>query len=624
MIKNLIMMMIMMSLAVQSMSQMKVRAELDDKYKWNLKDLYDSDEAWTKEKDRIKNEIQKVEQFKGTLTRSGANLLKGLEFITSLQKELYRLNSYAAMSSDEDTRVTKYQGMKQELGQIGSSFAAAASFMEPEILATSPEKIREFVKKEPGLKNYDFYLEDLLRKRAHKGSEEVEKVIAHASLMAGNASSIYSIFFNAEFPFPEVTLTDGEKVKLNYANFAYHRAGDNRENRVKVFETFFSKLDEFQRTFGTQLYGNLKRDVFYARARNYESTLASALDSDNIPLEVYHNLIENVNKNLDTFHRYLNLRKRIMGLESLHYYDLYAPLVQEVDLKYNVEDASQHILASLKPLGADYVSVVDQAFKQRWIDMYPNEGKRTGAYSNGSAYDVHPYILMNYNGKYDDVSTLTHELGHTMHSYLANKAQPFSKANYPIFVAEVASTLNEALLNDYLLGKIDDDKIRLSILGNYLEGAKGTLFRQTQFAEFELLIHEKVENGEALTGERFNELYLDITRRYYGHDKGVCIVDDYIQSEWAFIPHFYYNYYVYQYATSFTASQALAEKVMAGNSADVSQYLSFLSAGGSKYPVDLLMEAGVDMKSAEPFDLTIGKINKVMDEMEDILKKMGK
>jgi len=441
--------------------------------------------------------------------------------------------------------------------------------------------------------------------------------------MSGNAANIFSTFFNAEFPHAEIEI-DGKLVKLNSANFSLYRASEDREVRRKVFEAYFNQLNKFQRTFGAQLYGNINAALFSTKARNYNSTLEMALDAGNIPTDVFHNLIKNVNGNLETFHRYLNLRKRMMGLETLHYYDLYAPLVEKVDLSYTVEEAVDNILKSLKPLGKEYIDVSSKAFNERWIDMYPNEGKRSGAYSNGSAYDVHPYILMNYNGQYNDMSTLTHELGHTMHSYLTNKKQHFANSNYSIFVAEVASTLNEELLNDYMLKQIKDDKTRLAILGNYLEGAKGTLFRQTQFAEFEAMIHDRAAKGVALTGEDFDQMYLELTRKYYGHDKNVCIVDDNVKSEWSYIPHFYYNFYVYQYATSYTASTALSEKVLNGSKKDRERYLDFLASGSSKYPVELLKDAGVDMNSSEPFDLTITKINKVMAEMEAILTRLGK
>ena len=360
------------------------------------------------------------------------------------------------------------------------------------------------------------------------------------------------------------------------------------------------------------------------RARSYGSSLESALDANNIPVQVYHSLVDNVDANLSTFHRYLKLRKRILGVDTLHYYDLYAPLLSGVELRYTIDESKQNVLASLAPLGPEYIAVTKKAFNERWIDVYPNGGKRNGAYSNGSAYDVHPYMLLNYNGKYDDMSTLAHELGHTMQSYLSNKAQPYPTADYPIFVAEVASTFNEALLIDHMLKTIKDDNVRLSLLGNYLEGIKGTVFRQTQFAEFELRIHDLAEKGEALTGDRLNELYREITRKYYGHDKGVCIVDDEIKSEWSYIPHFYYNFYVYQYATAFTASAALSEQVLAGDKAATKRYVDFLSAGGSDYAIDLLKNAGVDMTTSQPFELTMKKMNRVMDEMEKILDRMGK
>jgi oligoendopeptidase F len=311
----------------------------------------------------------------------------------------------------------------------------------------------------------------------------------------------------------------------------------------------------------------------------------------------------------------------MMKLPDLHYYDLYAPLVASTDLTYTPEESQKNVLAALAPLGPEYVAAVNRAFKERWIDLLPNEGKRSGAYSQGGAYDVHPYMLINFNGKYADMTTVAHELGHTMQSYLSNKAQPFHLANYPIFVAEVASTFNEALLIDHMLKTIKDDDARLSLLGNYLENIKGTVFRQTQFAEFELRIHQMAEKGEPITGEALDKLYLEVTRKYYGHDKGVCIVDDYVAHEWAFIPHFYYNFYVFQYATSFTASAALSEKVLAGDPAATKRYLAFLAAGGSKYPIDLLKDAGVDMTTDEPLQLTLQKMNRVMDDMEKLLAK---
>jgi oligoendopeptidase F len=383
---------------------------------------------------------------------------------------------------------------------------------------------------------------------------------------------------------------------------------------------FFGALGGYRRTFGATMNATVQRDLFYMKARKYASSLEAALNEHNIPVSVYRNLVEGVNESLPTFHRYLRLRKRMMGLDQLHYYDLYAPLVGSVDLDYPVEQAQATILEALAPLGNDYTSVLRRAFKDRWIDMYPNAGKRSGAYSN-AAYDVHPYILMNYNNKYADMSTLAHELGHTMHSFYSNRTQAYPKADYPIFVAEVASTFNEALLIDHVLKRLTDREARLSILGNYLENIKGTVFRQTQFAEFELRVHEMAEKGEPLTGDSLSALYAAMTRKYYGHDAGVCVVDDYVAHEWAFIPHFYRAFYVYQYATSFTASAALSERVLAGDTSTREKFVSFLSSGGSDYPIALLQQAGVNMTTREPLQLTMQQMNRVMDEMEKLLGK---
>jgi len=424
-------------------------------------------------------------------------------------------------------------------------------------------------------------------------------------------------------PYPTVTLSNGKEVLVDQAGYGRYRASANREDRKKVFEVFFGKFNDFRRTFGTEMDANVKSHLFYTNVRNYDNTLETALDANNIPVKVYYSLIDNVNKNLDSFHRYLNIKRRMMGLDTLYYYDLYAPAVKDIDAEYDYDKAKKMILNALKPLGNDYVKIIKEAFDNRWIDVYPTPGKRSGAYSSGSAYDVHPYILLNYNNLYNDVSTLAHELGHTMQSYLSNKNQPFPTAMYPIFVAEVASTLNEVLLFNYVYNKTTDDDTKLALLMEYLDGVKGTLFRQTQFAEFELRMHEMAEKGEQITGDSMSELYKNIVRRYYGHDQGICIVPDYINVEWAYIPHFYYNYYVYQYSTSFTASTALAERILNKEPGAVDKYINFLSAGGSKYPIELLKDAGVDMTTSVPFDKTMKMMNWAMDEIENILAKKG-
>jgi len=600
-------------------AQSKERADIPEQAKWRLTDLYASDDAWRAAKDKLVARIPEVKKYKGTLGKSPEQLAAGLILLSDLNKELGRIYVYSGLSADLDTRVTKYRGMKQEMDQLGSSFGAETAFVEPEILKIDRATIDAYIAKEPKLAPYTFYLHDLLRRQAHTLSEPEEKIIADAGLMASAPGDVYGTFTNADFPFPTIKLADGTSRKLDQATFSVSRSLPNRDDRKKVFEAFFGALGDYRGTIGTSLNAEVQKDQFYMKARKYPSALEAALDTDTIPASVYTKLIEGVNANLPTFHRYLKLRKRMLGLNDLHYYDLYAPLVGNAKLEYSLDETKKNIVGALAPLGTGYTSVIEKAFNDRWIDLYPNAGKRTGAYSNGGAYDVHPFMLINYNGRYDDMSTVAHELGHTMQSYFSNKTQPFPTAGYPIFVAEVASTFNEALLNDYMLKQIKDPATRLSLLGNYLEGMKGTVFRQTQFAEFELRIHEAAEKGEPLTGDTFDNIYYDIVKRYYGNDQGVCIVDDVIKHEWAYIPHFYRTYYVYQYATSATASAALSEKVMSGDANATKRYLAFLSAGGSKYPIDLLKDAGVDMTTSEPLDLTMKKMNRVMDEMEAIL-----
>jgi oligoendopeptidase F len=595
------------------------RSKIPDRYKWDLTDIYPDDVAWRTAKQNLLSEIPFVESFRGRVTESSETLLGCLELVSRLGKEFNRLYCYASMNSDLDTRNAAYLGMEQEMSAIGAEFGAKSSFIEPEILKIDKATIDEFIKREPKLEVYRHGLCETLRRKEHTGTEGEEKIIADAGLMSDSPTTVYGVLSNADFPSAEIEMSDGKKVKLDQAAFALHKAAPNRDDRRKVFGSYFGKLNEFQRTFGANLYAEIKKNMFYKKARKYNSCLDHALDGGNIPATVYRGLIDNVNANLNTLHRYLHLRKRLLEVDELHYYDLYAPLVKDLDLKYSIEEATGHVLASLSPLGEEYVNVSRKCFADRWVDIFPNDGKRSGAYSNGAVYDVHPYILLNFNGKYDDVSTITHELGHTMHSYFSNKHQPYPTSHYSIFVAEVASTLNEALLMDYMLRIIKDDNIRLSLLGNYLDGIRGTVFRQVQFSEFELTIHELAEKGEALTGQRFSELYDTLVKRYYGHDKQVCIVDDEIKVEWAHIPHFYYHFYVYQYATSYTASAALSEQVLAGDVEATKLYMQLLSSGGSDYPIELLKKAGVDMTTAAPFELTMKKMNRVMDEMEEIL-----
>jgi oligoendopeptidase F len=607
-----------------AVAQERDRARIPDKYKWNLADLYPSAAAWRSAKEDLASKAPRLRAFKGKLGTSPPTLADALTTMSGFDKELARLFSYAGMLADEDTRDGQHQGMRQEMQQLSASLAAEGAFVEPEILRLDPATLARFLDTEPRLGIYRFYLQDIVRRAAHTLTDGEEKILAEAGPLAGSPATIYGIFSNADFPYPTVTLADGRSVKLDQAAFADLRASRVRADREKVMAAYFGALGRFSRTFGTTANGTVQKALFFAKARKYGSSLEAALDGPNIPVSVYERLVDGVNRNLPSFHRYLGLRRRMLGVPALHYYDLYAPLVASVDLSYTPEEAERHVLDAVAPLGPEYAAVLRRAFSERWIDLLPSEGKRSGAYSNGGAYDVHPYMLLNYNGKYTDMSTLAHELGHTMQSYLSNEAQPYPLASYPIFVAEVASTFNEALLVDHMLGTIEDDAARLSLLGSYLEGLKGTVFRQAQFAEFELRMHELARKGQPVTGDALSKLYLDLTKKYYGHEQGACVVDDYVAHEWSFVPHFYRDFYVFQYATSFTASAALVEKVTAPGAAGkeaLKRYLAFLAAGGSKYPIDLLKEAGVDMTTDEPLDLTLKNMNAVMDEMEKILAR---
>jgi len=609
------------ALTAAASTQERDRAKIPASYTWNLADIYPTEAAWRAAKDKLAAELPQLRQFQGKLASSAKTLADALDKLYAFDKELSRLYTYASMLADQDTRDATHQGMRQEMVQLAAAFSAEAAFIEPELLRAGKAVLDGFVASEPRLKVYRFYLEDVARRAAHTLSENEEKILAAAGPVGGTASDVYGILANADFPYPSVTLSDGRTVKLDQAAFGDLRALPNRADRETVMAAFFKALGGFSRTFGTTMNGEVEKVAFFAKARKYPTAVEMALDGPNIPLSVYTRLVDGVNRNLPAFHRYLKLRKRVLGLDQLHYYDLYAPLVGSVKLEYSPEEAQKLVLEAVAPLGPEYQATIQRAFKDRWIDLLPNEGKRSGAYSNGGAYDVHPYMLINFSGKYTDVSTLAHELGHTMQSYYSNKVQPYPLASYPIFVAEVASTFNESLLIDHVLKNMKDDDARLSLLGNYLENIKGTVFRQTQFAEFELRMHEMAAKGQPITGDGLAKLYFDIARKYYGHDQGVSVVDDYIANEWSYIPHFYRDFYVFQYATSFMASEALAAKVKAGDETAKKRYLTFLSAGGSRYPIDLLREAGVDMTTDEPLDLTIKTMNRVMDEMEAIIAR---
>ncbi|MFA6093333.1 MAG: oligoendopeptidase F [Elusimicrobiota bacterium] len=600
------------------------RANVPEKYKWNTSDLYPSEEAWVQAKDDILARIPNIAKLQGTLGASADGFYSALSMVMDLDKDLSRLATYAGMRSDEDTRVSKTLEMKQSAEELAVKFSAATSFIRPEILALGSAKVLSFVNADARLAPYKVWLDDILRYEQHTLSAPEEKIAAQAGMLASAGENIRDIFSNADLPYPETTLSSGEKVRLDAQGYTKHRASQNREDRDKVFNAFFSKYKEFERTLGTTLNANVKAHLFNKEVHKFDSCLDAALFGSNVPTTVYKQLISDVRANLPTLHRYLQLRRRMMGLDALRYEDLYAPIVKKVELFYTPEQAQELTTKAVAPLGPQYVADLKTSFDKRWVDFLPTTGKRSGAYSTG-VYGVHPYQLQNFTGLYDEVSTLAHESGHSMHTFLSDKNQPYVSHDYKIFVAEVASTLNENLLLRHMLTQTKDKDARLSLLGSHLDGLRTTLFRQTLFAEFELRIHELAEKGEQLTGEKMTALYLSLVKEYYGDAAGTCKVADLYGIEWAYIPHFYYNFYVYQYATSIVASSKIAADIRAEAAAKKPStksrdaYLRMLSSGSSKYPIDLLKDAGVDMTTSEPFKAAIQEMNDVMDEMEKLL-----
>lgn len=593
--------------------------DTDPSHLWNLTDLFPSDAAFEEAFKTVHERLTALEKFEGTLSKRD-RLADCLDLYFHTGNDLARLGSYSHMKLDENTKNPSALGLKQRTDNLGTQFAESTGFIEPEILAVADATPEMMIKTEPRLAVYRQYLDNVLRQRPHTLDEKGEKIMAATGLMAGAAASIYGILTNADIPWPTITLSDGTEARLDSSGYTRYRTVANRDDRKQVFDVFFAKFREYEQTLGVALSANLMEDVFYTETRNYQNCLSKAVSGENVPEAVYRTLVEVTNANLDTLHRYLKLRARLLGIDHLAYYDLYPSLVT-TDLTFPIDTGKTVVLDSLAPLGKDYVDAVRTGFENRWMDVFPREGKRSGAYSSGSVYGVHPYVLMNYTGNYDAVTTLAHEWGHTMHSYLANSAQPLPTADYDIFVAEVASTFNEALLLDHMLKQTKNDNERLFYLGSALETLRGTFFRQTMFAEFELIIHEAAEKREALTGARFSEIYLELVRRYMGHKDGITAVDDAYGIEWAFIPHFYYNFYVYKYATSIAASALFAKQVLAGETGAADRYLSILKAGGSRYSYELLKDAGVDLATPSPYEALIQEMNAIMDEIEQITAK---
>ena len=597
------------------------RARTPEAYRWNLADIYPSEAAWAAARDDLAQRMPGLAAHRGRLGTSAAALADALDAAFGLRRGLEKVLQYAALLSDEDVQAPRPREMRDSAQQLAVQFGTATSFMRPEILAIADGKVATWSKAEPRLAPYRFFLDDVLRAKAHTLSESEERIVAEAQAFADTGRTAYGLLANADLPWPTVRLSTGE-VRLDPSAYGLARASPVRADREAVFAAFFGALRAYSRTMGATLDGQVRAQVFQKKVRRFESSLEASLFDSNIPPAVYRQLVADVRRSLPTLHRYLELRRRMLGLDRLRYQDLYVPLVGSVPLKFSPEEAQAITLAAFAPLGADYVAALRKGYASRWTDYLPSTGKRSGAYS-ASVFGVHPYQLVNFNGQYEDLSTLAHESGHSMHSWYAMTSQPYPTYDYPIFVAEVASTLNEDLLLHHMLGKARDDETRLALLGSHLDVVRQTLFRQAQFAEFELAMHEKAERGEPLTGEILGELYLGIVRAYYGHDQGVTQVDDLMAVEWAFIPHFYSPFYVYQYATSMVASTALArairEEARTGKTARRDAYLDMLRAGGSRYAIDLLRSAGVDMTTSAPFDAAVAEMNATMDEMERIL-----
>lgn len=585
--------------------------------RWRLEDIYQTREAWNEALEDIERGIEAVGGFRGRLEQGPSVLVEFLDLYYGAAKTLYAASSYASMCYHEDMRVGETAEMESRAHLVATRMSEEASFFEPELLAIGRTVVQGWIADTPELTDYTHVLDDILRREAHTLSSAEEGVVASVGLIADAPETIYGMLANADLPWPTVTLSDGTEVRLDQSAFGKHRASTNRDDRRLVFEEFFSVWQDYARTCGATLYSQVKRDVFYTRIRKYSSCVARALDGNRIPEEVYHQLIAQARAHLPVLHRYFELRQRLLGLDALEYIDIYPPLVRS-ERTYDIEEAKRLVLASVEPLGREYTSAMAGGLDGGWMDVEPSPGKRSGAYMNGHVYDVHPYVLMNYQGTYDSVSTLAHEWGHAMHSWLANRTQTFANANYSIFTAEIASTYNEALLLDHVLAEAESSDERLFYLGRELEGLRGTFFRQSMFAEFELRIHEAAEKGESLSADRFTQMYGDLSRAYHGHEEGTVTVDDAYTVEWAYIPHFYYNFYVYQYATSVAASSLLVERLRNGEPNAAENYLALLASGGSEYPYEQLVAAGVDLAAPEPYEALMRRMGRIMDEIDTI------
>ncbi|MBA2174480.1 oligoendopeptidase F [Halobacillus locisalis] len=599
-----------------STKELPKREEVPVEKTWDLEAVFKTDEEWYKQLEEVKAMLPEIEGYQGTLDKSGENLYNLLDLQDKISHKIGRLFTYAHMRKDQDTTNAHYQEMNAKAESAYTKIASAMSFIVPEILALPEGKVDDYVKEYEPLRHYEHTLDEITRQRAHVLSEKEEKLLAGFSEIGSNPSQTFGALNNADLTFPTITNDKGEEVDLTHGRYVGFLKSDNRDVRKSAFDAMYDTFGAFKNTFASTLSGNVKKNNFNAQVRNYDRARQAKLDNNNIPESVYDNLIEAVNERLPLLHRYVELRKEVLGLDDVHMYDIYTPLVKDAELEVSYEEAKDLVLKGLQPLGEEYVNIVKEGFENRWIDVEENKGKRSGAYSSGH-YGTNPYILMNWQDNVNNLFTLAHELGHSLHSYYTHQNQPYRYGNYSIFVAEVASTCNEALLNDYMLKNTKSEKEKLYLLNNFLEGFRGTVFRQTMFAEFEHQIHVQAQEGEALTADKLTEIYYDLNKKYFGEN---IVVDEKIGLEWARIPHFYMGYYVYQYSTGYAAATALADQILTEGDEAVDRYKSFLKAGSSDYPIEVLKRAGVDMTSKQPILAALDVFEEKLNELESLLK----
>ncbi|MGZ0746854.1 oligoendopeptidase F [Haloparvum sp. AD34] len=596
------------------MSTVPERSDIDAEYKWDLESIYATDEDWEDAYEAVSDRIDELRAYEGRVTEDAATLLELLQLREEIMREVAQVTTYARLRSAEDTRNQEYQAMAAKGSSLRSDASSAISYVEPELQELTREEIEALIEAEPELVEYDHYFDDVLRQKAHTRSAEVEEVLADLSDVTSAPSDIYSMLTNADMTYGVVEGPDGEDVEITQANFTKLQTKPDREFRERVHETFYEEWGDVRNTVGTSLEKAVREHVTSAEIRGYDSARQAALDSTNVPVTVYDNLVDGVHDNLDALHRHAELKEQALGVDELQSHDLYMSLTGEEGPDVEYEQAKEWVIEAVAPLGEEYQERMREGLESRWVDVFENRGKRSGAFSSGT-YDTQPFILMNYQDDIASMFTLAHELGHSMHSELAGDEQPWHDASYEIFVAEIASTVNETLLTKHLLETLEDDELRTHVLDEYLERFRSTLFRQTMFADFEQRIHERVENDEALTPDTFDQIYGDLKREFYAP----ATLEGGIEREWERIPHFYYNFYVYQYSTGIAAAAAIVDRIEREGDDAAADYREMLKAGGSDYPLNVVERAGIDMATPEPIDAAIGIYRDYLDEIETLL-----